>query len=309
MNRKNHRINERQNTALDNVLATVDVAPPQISIDPSANQAAWIEFGRIKENYAHANLANFLLVEKLDRAKSSKLYREWGFATWEEFVLKMFPFSVDTADRMIRDLRELGKGWFDLNDVVRINREAFRLLNPEFTDANEIVLAGEKYALTKTNSLTIQMVIKKLESEAQRKSEEASGLKSDLEKTRVERDNAKKAAIDATRKLREAQNPAPFADADEDHQVMLRVQSDVDKAMVLLSKLRGREMSEENQRRYVGLCHRLHREFLRTVDDALVTFDSVLDPVDPEMGLFLNNEPDLGADTVAEFLGRKKDAR
>ncbi len=255
---------------------------------------------------AHAALTNFLLVEKLDRVKKSKLYKSWDFSTWEEFIEQTFPFSVDTADRMVKDLRELGRGWFDLNDVLRVTRQAFRLVNPEFTDKGEIVLAGQAYALTKANSDAIQMAFSQAESELRRKAEEATSLKSELNKTREERDNAKKAAVDLTKKLREVKNPAPFADADEDHQIMLRVQSEVDAAMMRLRKLVGREMSADNETRYVGLCEKLYRDFMRSVDDSKVTFYSKLDPPDPSIALFLDNEPDHGINLIAEHLKEKK---
>ncbi len=284
----------------DNTLARVDVS----EIEP-AEREMLIEFGRLKESQIMAGFAGALLAEKLSKWKRSKLYRGLGCATWEDFIQKNFPFSVDTADRKIKDLEDLGPTFIEVQEIVRISRAAWIAANPT-VDNGSIVIAGERFKLTSANAAELQHAFRQIEDEARRAKEQASATKADLERARADRDNAKKAAAEANRKLREAQSPTPFAEADADQQVMLRIQSNWDLGITLLQKLRERSLSMENEARYIGLVEYIYRSAVQVIDEARFAFGRGPNVPDPADNLWLNNEPDTSRNLLAEYTSRKE---
>ena len=225
-------------------------------------------------------------------------------AVGKDFVKKTLPFSVDTADRKIKDLEEMGPLFTEVREIVRVTRAAWQAANPEFENG-QLLIGGERFKLTAANAPAIQQAFQEVQAEARRKSEELTGLRADLEKARSERDNAKKAVAEATAKLREALSPTAFADADPDHRVMLRVQSTVDAALMMLNKLRERELSDDNRTRYIGLMEYLYRGLVQVTDEARFVWGRGENAADPGDNLMLNNLPDNSLNLLNDYVEQK----
>ena len=268
----------------------------------------FIDIGALEADLLHQQFSDLMVATRLAKIKREKSYKALGFRTWESFVVAKCPrISLATADRMIDDLAKLGRGWFEVREIARISREVFAAVSPEFKDG-QVVIAGEKFKLVAANATAIQHAFQECEAEMRRARENASGLKSDLEKAHTERDNAKKAAIKATRELADSKKePELFADVDEDHRVLLRVQVHVDNAIGLLTSLRERELSEENKTNYIGLLARIDRQFIQTANEGLYEWGR--GDNSPNLnGLELLAAPDRGINLIDQYVKREKKA-
>jgi hypothetical protein len=215
--------------------------------------------------------------------------------------------SHTTADSAIANLNTLGENYFAVNKFVPVSPGTFGLIEGK-VDAEGMEIDGEKVTFTAANAPRIKRAIDAIRREAKQAKEQADDAENKAKIATAERDNAKKGAAEARRKLAEAMNPTAFADADEDHKVMLNVQSRVDAALVMLGRLKGRTLSEENQRRYVGLVKYLHCELLRSIDEVMISYGTIFDQPDPSIGLYLDTQPDHGTNLVEEHVvkaGRK----
>ena len=272
----------------ESTLARVDVSNVDSGIDGGEREVL-IQFGRLKESQIMAGFAGALLAEKLSKWKRTKMYKALGATTWEDFIQQNFPFSVDTADRKIKDFEDLGATFVEVQEIVKISRAAW-------------IIAGERFKLTASNAAELQHAFKQAEEETRRAKDQASALKSDLDKTRGALETARKVATETHRKLREAQSPALFAEADEDHQTLLRIQSNWDHGVTLLARVRERQLSPENEARYIGLAEYLYRSALQVIDEARYAFGRGENMPDPADALYLHNVPDTSRNLAAEHL-------
>jgi len=279
-----------------------------LSHELSDKDAGLMAMGAFEADQFHHQFSELTLATRLTQIKEAKSYRALGFKTWESFVGAKCKCSLATADRMVSELQKLGTEWFRLREITRISRAVFAAVNPEFKDGH-VLIEGEKFKLTPANATAIQDAFQRCQTAMREARASASESKADAEKARSERDNAKKAAIEARRKMLEALSPTAFADADEDHQVLLNVQSRVDAAMVMLRKLSERELSEDNRARLIGLVKYLHCELLRAIDEETVSYSTIFDPHDPSGALYVDSQSDQGRNLVMEFsaaLGGKR---
>jgi len=280
-------------------LEHVDVAVLSAATELSQRDRLFAAIGEAKGHLIHSTLSNLLLAESLRSIKDGAVYKKEGL-TWEE-VCGVFDISKDTADRMIADLNEFGPLFFKTKAIVRISREAYRRLAPIETEDGRLLIGDDAFALTKANAQSIQAAIQLQNQKFETLQDRVNNAEQSLKAARQERDNAKKAAVDANKKLRDSQNTQPFADVDEDHRTMLRVQSNWDASILMLNKLRARSLSDENQARYIGLCEYLYRSLLQVTDDARFSFGRGPNLPDPSDNLFLSNEPDKSRDLLAEY--------
>jgi hypothetical protein len=240
----------------------------------------------------------------LKHIKEAKIYRDLGM-DWHKFCLLQLGMEHKAADQIIDNYSTFGDKIFDLARLTGIS--ANRLVGvAEQVDKDGLDIGSEKIPLTAANAPRLQQAVKALIKQA--KEAEGAALTADAEKAKAiaERDNARKGAAEANRKLREALSPKAFADADEDHQVLLRVQSNWDFGISLMNKVRERELSSENEARYIGLCEYLFRSLLQVVDNARANFGRGANLPDPSDALWLNNEPDTSRNLLAEYQQKGK---
>ncbi|HVW09173.1 MAG TPA: hypothetical protein VHC90_11365 [Bryobacteraceae bacterium] len=243
---------------------------------------------------------------EIKKLKESGAYKRTGL-DWKKFCAIQLGMSHTTADAAIANLNTLGENYFAVNKFVPISPGTFGLIEGKI-DSEGMEIDGEKVAFTTANAPRIKRAIETLRKQARDAKAEADDAENKAKIATAERDNAKKGAAEARRKLAEAMNPTAFADADEDHKTMLNVQSRVDAALVMLGRLKGRTVSDDNQRRYVGLVKYLHCELLRAIDEAMVPYATLFDPHDPSGALWLDSQADQGTNLVEEHVitgGRK----
>jgi hypothetical protein len=239
----------------------------------------------------------------LKHIKEAKIYRDLGM-DWHKFCILHLGIDHKAADQIIENYTIFGDKIFDLARLTGISTGRLTAV-AEQVDKDGLEIGGEKIPLTTANAPRLQQAVKALLKQAKEAQATAVSAEADKTKAIVDRDNAKKAAVEATRKLREALSPKAFADADEDHQVLLRVQSNWDFGMGLLNKLRDRTLSPENEARYIGLCEYLYRSLVQVADDARFSFGRGENTVDPSDNLMLNNEPDKSRNLLAEYTEKK----
>jgi hypothetical protein len=293
-------------TALQHVELSVQPAAPI-----SEREQFYMDLGEVKGHLVHSTLSNLLLAERLRGIKGAGAYKKAGY-TWAD-VCDVFNISVDTADRLIGDLREFGALFFKTQAITRISREAFRLVAPIETEDGKILIGDQSFALTKANAQSIQAAIQLQKQRVESLQERTNSAEKSLKTAREERDNAKKAATDATRKLREAQTSRPFADVDEDHQEILCVQQDFDGVLKRFSCLIGPEdsrkpFSEVNAAHLIGLVEYIYRGVIQMSYEARLVHGRGLNRPDQGDAFLLGDEAD-SPNPIIEYINRKKDAK
>ena len=102
--------------------------------------------------------------ECLRRMRDRKLYLKRA-PTWEEFCPKYLGLGRSQANRIIRQLEELGPSYFELAQLTRITPEQFRAIAPAVRD-QKIHANGEAIALIPENSEEIAAAVANLRREA-----------------------------------------------------------------------------------------------------------------------------------------------
>lgn len=295
---------------MKNTKNALEVAGNHIAENSSDDKSSAIELG-ISIGIARAlhvvrSITEVGQAREIKKLKESAAYKRTGL-DWKKFCPLHLGVSHVTADAAIANLNTLGENFFAVNKFVPISPGTFGLIEGK-VDSDGMEIDGEKVPFTAANAPRIKRAIELIRKQAREAQAEAEDAENKAKIAAAERDNAKKGAAEARRKLAEAMNPTAFADADEDHKVMLNVQSRVDAALVMLSRLKGRTLSEDNQRRYVGLVKYLHCELLRAIDDAMVPYATIFDQHDPSIGLYLDGQADHGTNLIEEHVitgGRK----
>ncbi|HEX4135883.1 MAG TPA: hypothetical protein VHY84_14810 [Bryobacteraceae bacterium] len=284
---------------------TLQIAGDHLAVETAkARERAQLWIGRSQGIRMAKAMVDAADAAALKHIKDAKIYRDLGM-DWHKFCILHLGIDHKTADQIIDNYSTFGDKIFDLARLTGISANSL-IAVAEQVDKDGLDIGGEKIPLTTTNAPRLQQAVKALIKQA--KDAEASALTADVEKTKAitERDNARKGAAEANRKLREALSPKAFADADEDHQVLLRVQSNWDFGMSLLNKVRERELSPENEARYIGLCEYLYRSLLQVADDARANFGRGANLPDPSDALWLNNEPDTSRNLLSEYQQKGK---
>lgn len=247
-------------------------------------------------------------IQNVRALKASKGYQKRGL-TWEQ-VCERLKMSVDTIDRKLKEYEKHGPLFIELNSILRISGEAYAKLGPiEKTEDGKLLIAGESFDLTKKTEVREAQAFIQQELKRRHEAEASlSDMKATAEALRAERDNAKKAAIKATRELADSKKePELFVDVDEDHRVLLRVQIHIDNAIGLLTSLRERELSEENKTNYIGLLARIDRQFIQAANEGLYEWGR--GDNSPNLnGLELLAAPDRGINLIDQYVKREKKA-
>jgi uncharacterized protein (DUF3084 family) len=226
----------------------------EADLQTSVEIATWI--GRLQGFALVANKCSAAQADILKRLKDTSAHKAFGM-TREEFCDRQIGIPRQTCDRIISNYEEFGAAYFAMSNVMRISPQTYRLLGTAVTDANELVFGDEKIPITKANADRIAEAVAAIRKEAEQAAQQVYDAKSDLKKARAERDNAKKAAEKARQELidRDKQAELAWANADEDHRFLIKLEIDRD---FLLQRLRsfaeGRQLSPENQDRLVAFC-------------------------------------------------------
>jgi hypothetical protein len=250
---------------LDQKKNALAIAGEQIEGDQKAaiEAAKWI--GRQQALGMIGNKCSAAQAEILKRLKDTAAHKAFGL-TREEFCDQQLGISRQTADRIIANYEEFGAAYFSMSNVMRLSPATYRLLGAAVTDSNELEFGDERIPITKANSDRIIEAVNALRKEADQKQQALYDAKSDLKKARDERDNAKKAVDKARQELADFRRRADemFPDADTDHKVLLKVQSDVDFALQRVAGIaRNENLSPENQGRLIGLVEHLFRQLVQ----------------------------------------------
>ena len=205
----------------------------------------------------------------LKRIKETAAYKTLGL-TWDQFCPLHLGADRKTIERIIGNFEEFGAAYFNLRNIVRISSGSYGLIAAAVADDNTIEFDGEKIPITKANAARITDALNALRKTVDQKDEQLQERVRDTKKLRDERDAARKAAErerQAFSDYKKAQAER-FPGAGEDFSTLLDAQSHFDLAMSKLAVAGNRELSEEDQARYIGLCEYAYRQLIQ------VTFES-----------------------------------
>jgi hypothetical protein len=246
--------------------------------------------------------------ENLFRLKESKHYQKLGLS-WAETIARFTPFSVDTADRMATAFGEFGKRFFEVRSLVRLSAQAYRQLNPGFTDDGKIIIGGEAYALTKANASAIQAAIEASNQQLAERSAEVSRAKAVATKAKEQADNAKKAVERKDEELQalKKKDSEFFKHVeDADHITIIQAHSQFEMVLRKLENLEAADLSPMNVGRLLGMIQyqrcALEQTYARLAE-AKGLGDIAEFPVDPE---FIESCYVGQRNVMAEYLTERK---
>lgn len=268
--------------------------------DTKAGLDLGVRIGRSQALHLVRAIAEVGQAKEIKRMKESGEYKITGL-NWKQFCAVHLGLSQPTADAAIANLDTLGENYFAVNQFVPISPATFGLIAGK-VDETGIEIEGEHVKFTAANASRIKAAIDDIRKGAQKAQRDAEAATKNAEIAANERDNAKKAAAALRTKVLELQNPKDFADADDDHRDMLRAQSRWDANMMILTKIAQRQLSPENEARYIGLMEHIYRSLLQITDDARYAFGRGLNACDPSDRLYLNDTPDTGRNLITEYI-------
>jgi hypothetical protein len=244
--------------------------------------------------------------QSLKRLKDSAEYKALDM-TWDQFCNAHLGISRPTADRIIANFEEFGAAYFNLATVTRISPTSFRQIAGAVSDT-EIEIAGEKVPITKTHAARIAEAIESLRKTVEQKEEQVQEKVRDNKKLREERDNAKKAAEREHQALLEYKKAQAerFPNADDDFKVMLDAQSHFDLAMAKLASVGNRELSTENEARYIGACEYFYRQLIQATFDARQKFGKGWNMADPNDMLSLDQAAPDARNLMSEYVDKNR---
>jgi uncharacterized membrane protein len=109
---------------------------------------------------AKCSAAQALTIKQI---KESGSYEALGL-TWQDFCPEFFGISQVTADRIIKQLTELGQAYFRLGQLARITETEFRQIASQVT-TEAIEFEGESIPLTPENAPRIRQAVRALRQE------------------------------------------------------------------------------------------------------------------------------------------------
>jgi hypothetical protein len=101
----------------------------------------------------------------LREIRETKSYKKLA-PNWDEFCESHLRMSRSAADRAIRLLEELGPGYFELTQLVRLPPEAYRAIAPSVKD-KAVHLDGEAIALVPENAVRVAAAVATLRRKAE----------------------------------------------------------------------------------------------------------------------------------------------
>ena len=208
-------------------------------------------------------------------------------------------------DRKIVELETLGKDYFGLRQIVRIGQSVYELMDVK---DGCILHDGQKIAIEKRNETQIREIVSTYKERAEKAEAGFESKKAESEKLRAERNTATKAAEKARQEFHEYRKKQAerFSGADEDHSLLLDVQSYFDMAVAKLTTAGKRELSDENQGRFIGLCEYMYRALIQASHDARERFGAGWNMPEPGELLSLDEVAPNPRNLVTEFTQRKE---
>ncbi len=284
-----------------NVLEAVEVDPLQTT----DRDKFFLQIGRQEALNTLATMTNLMWAENLRQMKETGAYKKLGL-TWEKAIEKTgAPFSYKTADRMISNLEEFGRGFFQVRDVARITSEAYRAIAPT-VEEGFVIISGERVALTKQNASQIQALFQAEQQKLQELRDKQSHTEEELKKTRKDRDGAKKAVERTREELEQLKRPRYVPD-DPDHEQILRVAEERSMLLGKLRNLKVRDLSPDNRGRLLGLANLIASELIEVVYQIREAFGTGYNAgVEEEDMRFAEEFREESRDVMAEFEAQKK---
>jgi hypothetical protein len=240
----------KDETVLEKV-EIVDIAKQEREDKLSERDLFWKLCGAQQAHTDHCVLSTLMWAENLHRLQQSKAYRAIGL-TWEQAVERFTPFSWRTAQRLADAFSEFGRRYFEVKSLVRISAQAYREVNPQFTDSGEIIIGSEKYPLKKEYAANIQAAF---EAQKRRVSEalaEAASAKRKAERKAEEAKKLEEENAALKRKCEDLEHPKLYEHADRDYQHILLAMERHKEAIIRLADLRARKLSPDNVGRLLG---------------------------------------------------------
>lgn len=244
--------------------------------------------------------------QSLKRIKDGAEYKALDM-TWDQFCNAHLGISRATADRVIANFEEFGAAYFNLAAVTRISPTSFRQIAGAVSDT-EIEVDGEKIPITKTHAARIADAIESLRKTVEAKEEQVQEKVRDAKKLREERDAARKAAERERQKLLDHQKAETerFRGAGEDFSTLLDAQSHFDLAMAKLATVGNRELSLEDQARYIGLCEYMYRQLIQVTFEARQRFGKGWNMADNSDLLTLDEVAPSARNLMDEFAKKRQ---
>lgn len=210
--------------------------------------------GRHQALGAMAGMVTASWAQTLKQLRDSQAHKLFDLER-DRFCAVHLNMSRQTADRIIADQEEFGPTYFNLNQIVRVSRDRFRMIAGRVTADGALDIGGEVVAITKQNADRIREYLETVEAQHQRDRDELTRTKQTLTKTKEERDNAKKAAERNREQLDEIRRKEEslFADATELQRKLLKAQQHIQDAVFLITAVTSNELDEPDQAMVDGL--------------------------------------------------------
>ena len=228
-----------------------------------------------------ANRTTAAWAETLKQIKDRKVYKQLGLS-WNEFCPKFLSISTDKADRIIRDLEELGDMYFMLSEVTRLSRDQFRAIQGNIQDG-KLLIGEEQVDISKTNQERIREFIASVQLEAQLTKVELAKVKEAEGKAKKNAENAKKAFESAREELNElkTQEEKLFPNVSLVMKQLLKAQTLIVRAAEILSTVAGGGISDVEEGAMKGLVHyAISTVTTATGEDPAGMFADMLQPRD-----------------------------
>lgn len=238
----------KEETALDRV-EIQDVAAQEQKL--SDRDLFWKLCGAQQAYTDICVMTTLLWAENLHRIQQSKSYRALGL-TWEQAVERATPFSRRTAERLADAYAEFGRRYFEVRSIVRISAEAYRLVNPQFSESGEIIIGDERYPLKKEYCANIQAAFEAQKRRVAEAQAEAAAARKKAERKAEESDKLREENAALKRKCEELEHPKIYEHADRDYQHILLAMERHKEAIIRLADLRARKLSPDNVGRLLG---------------------------------------------------------
>jgi hypothetical protein len=245
----------------------------------------------------------------LKRIKDGAEYKTLGL-TWDQFCVTHVGVTRPTADKVIAAFEEFGAAYFNLSTVIRISPTNFRQIAGVVNDS-EIEIDGEKVAIVKGNSARISEAIAALRKTVEAKEERIQEQARDTKKLNEEKNAAKKAVERERLAFQEykRQQSERFANATPEQASMLDAQSYFDLAMAKLSVLGGKELSVDDQARFIGLGEYMYRALIQSTFDAREKFGKGWNMCDPSDMVSMDQVAPNARNLIAEYVEKNTKSR
>jgi hypothetical protein len=295
-----------QREVMDIKKNALQIAGEQVGADPqeAVELGKWIgrrqAFGMIAAKCGAAD------AQCLKRIKEGGEYKTLGL-NWEQFCDQHLGIDRKTAERIIASFEEFGAAYFNLSNVTRISPTTYRLIAGA-VDETTIQLDGEKILITKVNAARIAEAVASLTKSIEEKDSKLAETKESADKLRAERNSLAKAAEKARQEFLEYKKAqaARFPNADEDYTTLLDAQSLFDLAMAKLAGIYKRDLSEDNQARYIGLTEYMYRQFIQATFDARDKYGVGWNMAEPAELLALDQVAPNPRNLVTEYTDQAK---